>query len=71
VEAGLLALRWLVEGYGYEITGGDVWAAYRNTMQAAERNGTTVETRRRIEALVARVAPGGFVARVLRREVGL
>ena len=29
VEAGLAALRWLVEGYGYEITGADVWALTR------------------------------------------
>ena len=29
VGAGLLALHWLVQGYGYEITGADVWDAYR------------------------------------------
>ena len=28
VGAGLAALHWLVQGYGYEITGADVWAAY-------------------------------------------
>jgi hypothetical protein len=27
VEAGLAALRWLVQDYGYEITSADVWAA--------------------------------------------
>ena len=26
-EAGLAALYWLVQGYGYEIAGADVWAA--------------------------------------------
>ena len=41
VDAGLLALRWLVHGHGYEITGADVWAAYRNAMQAAERGRKT------------------------------
>ena len=40
VDAGLTALRWLVGGYGYEITGADVWAAYANTMKAAEKAGT-------------------------------
>lgn len=28
IEAGVAALRCLFEGYGYEITGADVWAAY-------------------------------------------
>jgi hypothetical protein len=35
VAAGLLALHWLIEGYGYDITGADVWAAYAMTMRAA------------------------------------
>ena len=39
VEAGLAALRWLVEGHGYEITSADVWAAYTKTMKAAEKAG--------------------------------
>jgi hypothetical protein len=44
VEAGVAALRWLVEGYGYEITGVDVWAAHDYTMKAADdRMGTTRE----------------------------
>ncbi len=30
--AGLLALHWLVHGYGYEVIGADVWAAYSSTM---------------------------------------
>ena len=28
LEAGLVALDWLALGYGYEVTGADVWAAY-------------------------------------------
>jgi hypothetical protein len=39
VEAGLAALRGLVEGLGYEITSADVWAAYTETMKAAEKAG--------------------------------
>ena len=35
--AGLLALYWLVQGYGYEITSADVWEAYRSTLAAADR----------------------------------
>jgi len=71
VGAGLLALHWLVEGYGYEVTGADVRTAYASAMKAAERNGTVAETRRRVRDLVAREAPGGFVAGVLGTEVGL
>jgi hypothetical protein len=55
----------LVEGHGYEITGADVWAAYQHTMRAAERHGSVAETAARVNALVARDAPGGFVARIL------
>jgi hypothetical protein len=45
VQAGLIALDWLVQGYGYEITGADVWAAYDSTVKAAEKNGGVAEVR--------------------------
>lgn len=35
IEAGLAALRWIVAGYGYEITALDVSTAYSSTMAAA------------------------------------
>lgn len=71
VNAGLLALHWLVKGYGYEVTGADVWAAYSMTMKAAEKNGTIMETRERVKALVASEGPAGFVAGSIGRELGL
>jgi hypothetical protein len=71
VGAGLLALHWLVQGYGYEITGADVWAAYSSTMKTAEKNGNASEVRERVKKLVADEAPGGFVARILGSELGL
>ncbi len=71
VDAGLLALHWLVKGYGYDITGADVWAAYSITMKAAEKNGTIVETREKVKALVASEGPAGFVAGIIARELGL
>jgi hypothetical protein len=71
VTAGLLALRWLVQGYGYEITSTDVWAAYTHTMKAAENAGTVAGTRERLRRLVASEGPGDFVTRVLGREFGL
>jgi hypothetical protein len=72
VEAGLTALRWLVEGYGYEITSADVWAAYTETMNAAEQAGCAGEARDRIRTLVASETYGDrFVTRTLGRALGL
>mgnify|MGYP000960686247 CR=1 FL=1 len=70
--AGLLALYWLVQGYGYEITSADVWAAYSSTMKVAERMGKVDETRDNIRKMAASVQDGtSFVARILGRELGL
>jgi len=72
VEAGMAALHWLVEGYGYEITGLDVLNAYAHTMKAAENAGCTEETHKRIHDLVARESFGErFVTKVLGRQLGL
>ena len=72
VEAGLAALRWLVEGYGYEITSADVWAAYTETMKAAEQAGRAGDARDRIRTLVASETYGErFVTRTLGRALGL
>ena len=72
LEAGLLALHWIVQGYGFEITGADVWAAYAHTMKAAERQGSVEATRERIRAQVAEDAAGAqLVARILGGELGL
>jgi hypothetical protein len=72
VGAGLLSLSWLVQGYGYDITGADVWDAYRATLAAAERQGSAAEVRERVRTMVAAVNGGDrFVAKVLGRELGL
>jgi len=70
IGAGLLALHWLVQGYGYEITGADVLDAHRATLAAAERAGRVAEVKEQIRAIVAAERAGGFVARVLGRELG-
>jgi hypothetical protein len=70
VEAGLLALHWIVEGHGYEITGRDVLDAFTHTMQAAEVNGASEVTRERITQLVAHDAPDGIVRRILATRHG-
>jgi hypothetical protein len=72
LEAGIAALRWLVEGWGWEITRLDVLNAYTYAMQAAEKAGRAEETRRRIRDLVAgETAKDRFVTRVLGRQLGL
>ena len=68
VEAGIAALRWLVEGYGYDITGLDVLKAYDHTMKAAGNAGNVDETVERIRTLVAGEVYGErFVNKILGR----
>ena len=72
VGAGLLALNWLVLGYGYDITSADVHDAYNHTMVAAERIGTADDVRERIRAIVAAESlDRRFVSMVLGRRLGL
>jgi len=70
VEAGLLALHWLVEGHGYEIGDGDVRAAFEATVAAAKPIGELEAVEDRIRDLIAGSA-AGFVAQVLGRSLGL
>ncbi|RLE17345.1 MAG: hypothetical protein DRJ65_22925 [Acidobacteria bacterium] len=72
IEAGMAALRWLVEGYGYEITGLEVRDAYSFTMKAANKAGRTQEIHTRIHELVARETFGErFVTKIIGQELGL
>ncbi len=71
IEAGMTALRWLVEGHGYEISSVDVLAAYSHTLRAAGNAGVADETKARIVELVSRETFGErFVTRVLGRYLG-
>ena len=67
VEAGYAALDWLSQGFGYEITGADVWMAYFSAMKAAEALGNAPETKERVRKL-AQSRPS-FIADVLGREL--
>jgi hypothetical protein len=70
--AGMLALYWLAQGYGYEITSADVWAAYSIATRIAERMGKAHELRADIRRIAISVQDdGNLVARVLGRELGL
>ncbi len=70
VNAGFLALHWLAEGYGYDITSVDVLEAYRPTMEAAARLGVAAEVKERIRALTTSPGLGvRFLSQILRREL--
>ena len=71
LETGIAAIRWLVEGYGYEITGLDVQEAYRCTIKAAENAGCVPEVIERIKKLVAdKHAEKRFAGRILLNHLG-
>jgi hypothetical protein len=72
VEAGLAALRWLVRGFGYEVTAVDVRTAYSHTLKAADNAGVRGAVEPRIRALFDEpAARSGFVASIIGKEVGL
>lgn len=69
-EAGMLALDWLVQGYGYDVTGPDVWAAFDATMKAADRTGMMDQARDRIRRRLAQFPHGSvMVAGILERAL--
>ena len=71
-EAGFAALRWLIHGYGHEITSADVWVTYSHAIKAARNAGVAGDIRHRIRALIDSAnARGGFVASVIARELEL
>lgn len=69
-EAGMTALHWLMEGYGYDITSADVKDAYTHCMSAAENSGNSEQVRSWIEELVAQKSETeSFVSKVLSRQL--
>jgi len=72
VDAGTTALRWMVGGHGYEITGSDIQEAFHHTMAAAANAGSTEQTLGILTDLVASETYGDrLVTRTLGRELGL
>ena len=70
IEVGLVALDWIAQGYGYELTGADVWAAYLPAKEAADRLGSGAALRASIRIIAAQYSNGeNFVARVLRGQL--
>lgn len=48
IEIGISAIKWLLKGYGYEVTGKDAQDAYIYTIEAAKNINCTIETTERI-----------------------
>jgi len=69
-EAGMTALHWLMEGYGYDITSLDVLNAYTHTMTAAENSGNIEQVHSWVEELVAqKPETENFVSKVLSHKL--
>lgn len=66
-EAGMIALEWLVRGYGYEITSADVWAACSNTLGAARHAGLHEAVRARIRTLTETIQANDVVVETIER----
>ncbi len=67
----LASLRWLTEGWGYEMTSADVHAAYDYAMRTAEALGRQAETAAIIEIISGYGSPENIVRQVLDRLLGL
>jgi hypothetical protein len=72
VEAGLAAIRWLLAGYGYEITGADVLSAYSHTMAAAKNAGIEEKVLARIRGMFTTDQQrASFVGKILVPKLGI
>lgn len=77
VNAGLLALHWFAQGFGYELMGADVVAAYDATMSAAANvklappRDFAAEVRQHAKRTVGVDTPAAeFVRRVIGKQLG-
>ena len=70
LEAGIAALRWLIAGYGYDITGLDVLAPCRFALEAATNIGCLQSAKDRIwEMVAADTSIDQFASKIIRREL--
>ena len=72
IACGMAGLRWIIEGYGYEISGSDVYEAYYGILQAAKALGLPPEAiKKDILALFIQEKPcTRFVKNILQRDLG-
>lgn len=66
LAAGLVALRWISLGHGYEITGADVLDAHSAVMQAAVNAGVpTPQVNEQIRDMIASTQPGNSLMKTI------
>lgn len=73
VGVGLAALRWISAGYGYELTGSDVFMAAGYAIEAARNAGRADEVNNRIRAMIAEEGSrpgGGPLTMFLGKDIG-
>jgi len=70
LEVGMAALRWLIAGFGYEITGLDVLDAYRFALEAATKNDRLRDMKDRLwEMIAGDKSIDQFASKIIRREL--
>lgn len=69
IEAGLLSLRWILAGRGYEVTAGEVMTAFDASMRAASVAGSAEQTLLRVRKLLDAYPQDSFVRGALARLV--
>jgi len=69
IEAGLLSLRWILAGSGYEVTAGEVMTAFDASTRAAMVAGSFDQTLLRVRTLLDAYPQNLFVRKVLVRLV--
>jgi hypothetical protein len=65
MKAGVIALRWMLAGYGYELTGADVLDAFRHMFNAAERIGQKDQAIQALHELIAAPGADDWVVNIL------
>ncbi|MDP1939290.1 MAG: hypothetical protein Q8K54_01390, partial [Gallionella sp.] len=67
IEAGLLSLRWILAGRGYEVTAGEVMTAFDASMRGARVAGSVDQTLLRVRKLLDAYPQDSFVRGALAR----
>jgi len=71
IEVGLLSLRWILAGRGYEVTAGEVMTAFDASLRAARVAGSVDQTLLRVRKLLDAYPQDSFVRGALAKALGL
>ena len=71
IEVGLLSLRWILAGRGYEVTAGEVMTAFDASMRAARVAGSADQALLQVRKLLDAYPQDSFVRGALAKALGL